>query len=89
MYVVVRIVAFVVPLAATVTTVPDARWGWIIGAVAGAAVSQAISTIFLERPRARMSEDLARLAARFERGRRRGAEPEDAELDAADPKSDD
>ena len=87
-YVVVRVVAFVVPFAAVMLALPGWQWNWLLGAVFGALASQALSVIALRPQRERIAQGLAERRAAEDRPRdtRRAVDlEEDADLDAHEP----
>lgn len=84
-YVVVRLLAFVVPFALVMLALPGWQWNWLLGAVFGALASQSISVIALRPHRERIAQGLAERRAAEERPRetRRAIDlEEDADLDA-------
>lgn len=80
-YSVLRLLAFLVPLAIMWVFFPILREYWWLAAIFAALIGTSVSVLFLRKPLSQASEDLyARRAARTE-DRRRDAEAEDAEAE--------
>lgn len=84
-YILVRILAFIVPFGIIMLVLPGWQWNWLVGVVVGAIVSLTISQIFLYRERFAVADSLKERAEAKEarRDERRPIDiEEDADLDA-------
>lgn len=82
-YIVVRLLAFVVPFALVMVALPGWEFNWLLAVVVGSIVGLAVSYLFLHRQRAQIAGDLATMRER--RDQRTAADREEDEaLEAAE-----
>lgn len=87
-YVIVRVLAFIVPFGIVMLVLPTWQWNWLVGVIVGAIVSLAISQIFLYRERHALAESLQERAETkaAQKDQRRPIDvEEDADIDAQLP----
>ncbi|KAB1644952.1 DUF4229 domain-containing protein [Gulosibacter chungangensis] len=84
-YILVRVLAFIVPFGIVMLVLPTWQWNWLVGVIVGAIVSLAISQIFLYRERFAVAESLQERAESraAQKDQRRPIDvEEDADIDA-------
>lgn len=84
-YILVRVLAFIVPFGIVMLVLPTWQWNWLVAVVVGAIVSLTISQIFLYRERFALADSMqARAEARAaKKDQRRPIDvEEDADIDA-------
>lgn len=83
-YTVIRVLAFLIPFAIVMLTLPAWSYNWIVGLIAGTIIGAAVSYIFLRRQRMQMGDDLAEMRNRRDQRTKLDREEDDA-LEGAGP----
>ncbi|MGO1543938.1 MAG: hypothetical protein ACTHXA_06320 [Gulosibacter sp.] len=87
-YILVRVLAFIVPFGIIMLVLPTWQWNWLVGVIVGAIVSLTISQIFLYREQIEIGGAIQeRAEARKARANERRPIDieEDADIDAQSP----